>query len=153
MSDHESRPPGGPSEPDLDWCHEAVQGVSRTFALTIDVLDEPMSTHICLGYLLCRVADTIEDANHIPPEPQADLLRTYDAALDPDTDTDIDEETLKELLDKRSEPSSEDPKKTKKFFRLSPPKGGMRSIKKPFSKGGALGNRAEKINDLIKRML
>ncbi|ERH00823.1 MAG: phytoene/squalene synthetase [Halonotius sp. J07HN6] len=91
MSDHESRPPGGTPEPDLDWCHEAVQGVSRTFALTIDVLDEPMSTHICLGYLLCRVADTIEDANHIPPEPQADLLRTYDAALDPDTDTDIDE--------------------------------------------------------------
>jgi len=75
---------------DLEWCHETVQGVSRTFALTIDVLDEPMSDHICLGYLLCRVADTIEDAGHIPPEPQAELLRTYDAALDPDAETDIE---------------------------------------------------------------
>ncbi len=90
MTDHESRPPGVDPEADLAWCHDAVQGVSRTFALTIDVLDEPMSTHICLGYLLCRVADTIEDANHIPPEPQAELLRTYDAAIDPDADTDID---------------------------------------------------------------
>ena len=90
MTDHESRPPGVDPEADLAWCHDAVQGVSRTFALTIDVLDEPMSTHICLGYLLCRVADTIEDANHIPPEPQAELLRTYDEAIDPDADTDID---------------------------------------------------------------
>ena len=91
MTDHVARPPGVDAEADLDWCHDAVQGVSRTFALTIDVLDEPMSTHICLGYLLCRVADTVEDANHIPPEPQADLLRQYDAALDPDTETEIDE--------------------------------------------------------------
>jgi len=90
MTDHESRPPGVDPEADLAWCHEAVQGVSRTFALTIDALDEPMSTHICLGYLLCRVADTVEEANHIPPGPQADLLRTYDAAIDPETNTDID---------------------------------------------------------------
>ncbi|MFW6320596.1 MAG: phytoene/squalene synthase family protein [Halohasta sp.] len=90
MTGHESRPPGADHEADLEWCHEAVQGVSRTFALTIDVLDEPMSTHICLGYLLCRVADTIEDAGHIPPEPQAELLRLYDAALDPEADTDIE---------------------------------------------------------------
>ena len=89
MTGHESRPPGVDPEADLQWCHDAVQGVSRTFALTIDVLDEPMATHICLGYLLCRVADTIEDAGHIPPEPQAELLRTYDAAIDPESDTDI----------------------------------------------------------------
>jgi len=73
-------------EPDVAWCHEAVRGVSRTFALTVDVLEEPMSSHICLGYLLCRVADTIEDAGHIPPETRVDLLETYDAALDPASD-------------------------------------------------------------------
>ncbi|WP_280536228.1 phytoene/squalene synthase family protein [Halopenitus sp. POP-27] len=76
---------------DLDWCHEAVQGVSRTFALTVDVLEEPMASHICLGYLLCRVADTVEDAGHIPPAAQTELLETYDAVLDPDGDTDVDE--------------------------------------------------------------
>ena len=76
-------------DPDISWCHEAVQGVSRTFALTVDVLEEPMSSHICLGYLLCRVADTVEDATHIPPETQVSLLRKYGAAIDPATDETI----------------------------------------------------------------
>jgi farnesyl-diphosphate farnesyltransferase len=92
-------------EADLEWCHEAVQGVSRTFALTIDVLDEPMSTHICLGYLLCRIADTVEDAGHIPPEPQADLLRTYDEAIDPETETGI--ETFRTDADEWLPPAGE----------------------------------------------
>ena len=79
----------GPGEADLAWCHEAVQGVSRTFALTVDVLEEPMASQICVGYLLCRVADTVEDAGHIPPEAQSDVLRTYRRAIDPDEDADI----------------------------------------------------------------
>lgn len=73
---------------DLRWCHRSVQGVSRTFALTVDVLDEPMSSYICLGYLVCRIADTIEDASHISSETQAELLETYDAALDPENEID-----------------------------------------------------------------
>ena len=78
-----------PVDPDYAWCREAVQRVSRTFALTVDVLEEPMSRHICLGYLLCRVADTVEDASHIDADSQADLLYTYDAALDPEDPTTI----------------------------------------------------------------
>lgn len=74
---------------DLEWCHEAVDGVSRTFALTIDVLDEPMSSQICVGYLLCRIADTIEDARHIPPKTQSQLLRTYYGVLDPSDPTEV----------------------------------------------------------------
>ncbi|WP_418282549.1 phytoene/squalene synthase family protein [Halorubrum sp. DTA98] len=80
----------GSVEPDLAWCHEAVQGVSRTFALTVDVLDEPMASQICVGYLLCRVADTVEDAGHIPPAAQSDVLRTYERAIDPNEDVSID---------------------------------------------------------------
>ena len=40
-------------------------------------------------------------------------------------------------------------------FRLSPPIKGYerKGIKKPYSIGGVLGNRKEKINDLIKKML
>ncbi len=78
-------------EPDYEWCYESVQNVSRTFALTVDVLEEPMSRRICLGYLLCRVADTIEDASHIETDQQAALLYTYDAALDPESGTTITE--------------------------------------------------------------
>jgi farnesyl-diphosphate farnesyltransferase len=87
MSRDAARPPG--DDADLDWCHEAVQGVSRTFALTVDVLDEPMASYICIGYLVCRVADTVEDADHIPPEEQARLLQIYDRTLDPDDETDV----------------------------------------------------------------
>ena len=43
----------------------------------------------------------------------------------------------------------------KPFFRLNPPVKGFErgGIKKPFSLGGVLGYRKEKINDLIKRMI
>lgn len=46
-------------------------------------------------------------------------------------------------------------KKYKPFFRLNNPKGGFerKGIKMPFTKGGVLGPRKEKINDLIKRMV
>src|SRR3989344_5510737 len=43
----------------------------------------------------------------------------------------------------------------KKFFRLNPPTHGFdrKGIKVPYSLGGALGYRKEKINDLVKRMI
>ncbi|WP_423746590.1 phytoene/squalene synthase family protein [Haladaptatus sp. SPP-AMP-3] len=68
---------------DLSYCHDAVQDVSRTFALTIDLLESPLADQICVGYLLCRIADTIEDAAHIPSTVQTTLLGSYDAVLDP----------------------------------------------------------------------
>ncbi len=83
-------PPGPDPEADVAWCHQAVQDVSRTFALTIEVLEEPMATQICLGYLLCRIPDTIEDASHVPPEAGAELLRSYAQAIDPETEHDIE---------------------------------------------------------------
>lgn len=78
------------TDADMEWCYGIVPEVSRTFALTIDRLEEPMSARICLGYLLCRIADTIEDSNELSPATQADLLRTYRDALDPETDTTIE---------------------------------------------------------------
>ncbi len=43
----------------------------------------------------------------------------------------------------------------KPYFRLKPPTGGFErhGIKKPFSMGGSLGYRKEKINELIRKML
>lgn len=81
--------PTAAADPDLEYCQEAVRGVSRTFALTVDALDEPMDDHISVGYLLCRVADTIEDASHVPTETQRSLLRRFDEALDPTDPTTI----------------------------------------------------------------
>ncbi|RQH00039.1 phytoene/squalene synthase family protein [Natrarchaeobius oligotrophus] len=77
------------TDADIEWCYDAVHGVSRTFSITIDRLEEPMARHICLGYLLCRIADTVEDAGHIPPETQAELLTAYDRLLDPEVDAPV----------------------------------------------------------------
>ena len=46
-------------------------------------------------------------------------------------------------------------KKYKTYFRLNPPRKGFgrKGIKMPFKLGGALGDRAEKINDLLERMI
>ena len=75
----------------------------------------------------------------------------------------ISEEVYKELMEKRAEEYKQEDdncllynkKKYKKFIRLSPPKKGYgrEGTKKPFVKNGALGYRAEKINDLLKRMM
>jgi len=78
--------PSGASPPigaELAWCYDVVEDVSRTFAVTIELLEEPTARRICVGYLLCRVPDTVEDAAHVPPADQAALLRTYRRALDP----------------------------------------------------------------------
>ncbi len=98
----------------------------------------------------------------------------------------INEETMKMLLEKRGklpgkEPLTESYLKTKldmtlqqfvndfmnfkkefddvpglkKFFKLNPPKKGFerKGIKVPFSMGGVVGYRKDKINDLIKKMI
>jgi large subunit ribosomal protein L30 len=85
----------------------------------------------------------------------------------------IDDSTIKQLFEKRGElyegPEKDRTgkldyaskyhnfagKKYKKYFRLSPPRGGFerKGIKKAFSIGGALGNRGQKMKDLIKKMI
>jgi len=65
----------------------------------------------------------------------------------------VTEETIKTLTSKRGKKNSKG--EMKKYFPLNSPKGGFerKGIKKPFKKGGALGYRGNKINDLIKKML
>jgi large subunit ribosomal protein L30 len=92
----------------------------------------------------------------------------------------IDEETFKEMLEKRANVVGKKEVKIdaakiaseyfngnvklnefelkyqiKPFFRLAPPKGGFerKGIKMPYQKGGVLGNRGESIKELIERML
>lgn len=46
---------------DDDFQSEMLQGVSRTFALTIPQLPPPLCRVVSNAYLLCRIVDTIED--------------------------------------------------------------------------------------------
>lgn len=63
------------------------------------------------------------------------------------------EEFVKELMEGKKK--LRDVPGVKPFFRLKPPEGGFerKGIKKPYSMGGSLGYRKDKINDLIMRML
>ena len=59
-------PPGtapDPSEPlSPSELATLLERTSRTFALTIPLLEEPLATDVGLAYLLFRIADTLEDA-------------------------------------------------------------------------------------------
>ena len=55
-----------PAPADLAYQDEILQGVSRTFALTIPQLPGALEQVVGNAYLLCRIADTIEDDKHLP---------------------------------------------------------------------------------------
>ncbi len=72
---------------DLAWCEAMLPRVSRTFALCIRFLPPDVRRSVLLSYLLCRVADTIEDAPELAPAAQQALLgRFADALTDPGVD-------------------------------------------------------------------
>lgn len=79
------------SAADFIWCGEVLQDVSRTFALSVSQLENPIADELCVGYLMCRVADTIEDAAHIPPAEQVRILDQYRRALTPGGDVTVDD--------------------------------------------------------------
>lgn len=51
----------------LHACRTALPSVSRTFALTIRVLPRPLRDPVTVAYLLCRLADLLEDATGCDP--------------------------------------------------------------------------------------
>ena len=56
--------------------------VSRTFAISIRFLPGTLGRSVLVAYLLCRIADTIEDDNTTSPARRAELLEAFLAALD-----------------------------------------------------------------------
>ena len=56
--------------------------VSRTFAISIKALPGVLGDAVCTAYLLCRIADTIEDDNTTAPEQRAAWLDAFLTALD-----------------------------------------------------------------------
>lgn len=66
----------------------------------------------------------------------------------------VSDETIRLLQDKRGQKDAKTGE-LKPFFRLNPPRKGFerKGTKIPFTVGGALGYRGDKINDLIQRMI
>lgn len=63
------------------FCVEILPAVSRTFALSIEMLPEALRDAVRVGYLLCRVVDTIEDDDGLPPIIREQLFDAFDIAL------------------------------------------------------------------------
>ncbi len=61
---------------------ELLVRTSRTFALSIPRLQGDTRQQVGLGYLLLRIADTLEDAAVWPPERRADALLDFAGLLD-----------------------------------------------------------------------
>ncbi|EIJ41110.1 phytoene/squalene synthetase [Beggiatoa alba B18LD] len=56
---------------------QSLQGVSRTFALTIPRLPPSLCRSIGNGYLLCRIADTIEDEPSLTAEQKHEFFQKF----------------------------------------------------------------------------
>jgi farnesyl-diphosphate farnesyltransferase len=61
---------------------EILPAVSRTFALSIRVLPGPLGRAVLAAYLLCRIADTLEDEPSLPAEAKAALLDELQRSFD-----------------------------------------------------------------------
>ena len=69
------------------FCQRLLPLVSRTFAACIRLLPTPVDHQVLVAYLLCRIADTIEDTADLPVPDKESLLALFERALeDPATD-------------------------------------------------------------------
>lgn len=62
---------------ELEWCYNILSEVSRTFEIPINCMVSPQGDYTCVGYLLCRIPDTIEDTPHLSGQVKSDLLGVY----------------------------------------------------------------------------
>lgn len=56
------------------FCRAMLPKTSRTFALNVPMLPSPLDRIVTTAYLLCRVADTVEDESALPVGTRVELL-------------------------------------------------------------------------------
>lgn len=66
---------------DFEFCHKFLPKVSRTFALSISQLKEPLQTEVCITYLICRILDTIEDSPSLSTKRKEEAINSFLEAL------------------------------------------------------------------------
>ena len=65
------------NSPEADYCTQVLSKVSRTFAPTIRMLPKRLYLPVTVAYLLCRIADTVEDETSLSKQDKEKLLLTY----------------------------------------------------------------------------
>lgn len=71
-----------PPENHRVWCTAMLPKVSRTFAACINLLPRPLDHQVLIAYLLCRIADTVEDTADLAVADKQRLLAHLRACLD-----------------------------------------------------------------------
>ncbi|MBC5811328.1 MAG: squalene/phytoene synthase family protein [Candidatus Eremiobacteraeota bacterium] len=71
------RPPAADEQAALEFGRGIIGRVSRTFAIGISVLPGRLGKAVLTGYLLCRIADTIEDDGACPAPRRQELLAKF----------------------------------------------------------------------------
>ncbi|NUM53576.1 MAG: phytoene/squalene synthase family protein [Candidatus Hydrogenedentes bacterium] len=71
-----------PFSDDIEFQEEMLRDVSRTFALTIPQLPERLRTVVGNAYLLCRIADTIEDSPALSIEQKLAFSEAFAAIVE-----------------------------------------------------------------------
>lgn len=74
------------SAEDVSYCRESLLAVSRSFARPIEMLPGDLRTAVTCGYLLCRIADTIEDNAFFTTEARDERYATFLDALESSPD-------------------------------------------------------------------
>jgi farnesyl-diphosphate farnesyltransferase len=64
------------------FCREIFPAVSRTFALSIRLLGGELGDAVRYAYLICRIADTIEDEPKLPADEKGSLLDLLNRCFD-----------------------------------------------------------------------
>ncbi|MCH9671523.1 MAG: phytoene/squalene synthase family protein [Gammaproteobacteria bacterium] len=70
------------STADLAFQNQSLQGVSRTFALTIPQLPAGLRDVVGNAYLLCRLADTIEDDAQLDAQTKREFAQRFISVVD-----------------------------------------------------------------------
>jgi farnesyl-diphosphate farnesyltransferase len=68
-------------EAERGWVAETLPKVSRTFALCIRLLPHALEHPVAVAYLLCRIADTVEDSAHLTAAEKSTLLAEFRDAV------------------------------------------------------------------------
>lgn len=96
-----------PSDADFSYQDKILQGVSRTFALTIPQLPSALASVVSNAYLLCRIADTIEDDKDLPFEEKKIFAQRFIAVV---SSTEPASTFARDLQPKLSDSTSKDEK-------------------------------------------
>lgn len=69
------------AEAERAWVAATLPRVSRTFALCIRLLPEALEHPVAVAYLLCRIADTVEDSAQLSAAEKSTLLAEFRDAV------------------------------------------------------------------------